>query len=301
MKSNSVRIVFVSISNSKSNLLIFPEHTYKRALSKYYGQKPGRNLPLSDYGDFQSQVIILNARMYCYELFSLLQCPVCEELILENNIQLITHLYQHFDQCQHQQQQQQDANECQVQSNSPFEQINTKCLHCQSEFSNPYFLAIHIDDKHMLEMNEYPCRICEQRHVSLLELIAHLNLCHCGLEMPYLCEVCSFRTSIHADMIYHIDEVHKGTRHFFCPYCFLAIELPFMINSYNILDGTLAYKHLLLHFNKIDQGRTIQSKFKHCRKCVLHVASMKDHLQRDHLNIVDGIKANYYDGDENRK
>jgi hypothetical protein len=28
---------------------------------------------------------------------------------------------------------------------------------------------------------------------------------------------------------------------------------------------------------------------------------MKDHLQRDHLNIVDGIKATYYDEDENRK
>ena len=27
---------------------------------------------------------------------------------------------------------------------------------------------------------------------------------------------------------------------------------------------------------------------------------MKDHLQRDHLNIVDGIKATYYDEDENR-
>ncbi|CAF2778923.1 unnamed protein product [Rotaria sp. Silwood2] len=266
-----------TVRTREEGLEVELEHTYKRALSKYYGQKPGRNLPLSDYGDFRSQ------------------CPVCEDLIFENNIQLINHLCQHFDQ------QQQNNNERQFQSNSPFEQINTKCLHCQSEFSNPYFLAIHIDDKHMFEMNEYPCRICEQRHTSLLELIAHLNLCHCGLEMPYFCEVCSFRTSIHADMIYHIDEVHKGTRHFFCPYCFLAIELPLMINSTNILNGTLAYKHLLHHFNKVDQGRTIQSKFKHCRKCILHVASMKDHLQRDHLNIVDGMKATYYDEEENQE
>ncbi len=160
---------------------------------------------------------------------------------------------------------------------------------------------MHIDDKHMLEINEYRCRICEQRHTSLLELVAHLNLCHCGLEMPYFCKICSFRTSMHADMIYHIDEVHKGTRYFFCPYCFIAMELPYITNSSTILNGTLAYKHLLLHFNKVDQGRTTQSKFKHCRKCVLHVASMKDHLQRDHLNIVDGIKATYYDEDENRK
>jgi hypothetical protein len=72
-----------------------------------------------------------------------------------------------------------------------------------------------------------------------------------------------------------------------------------MSNSSNILNGTLAYKHLLLHFNKVDQGRTIQSKFKHCRKCILQVGSMKDHLQRDHLNIVDGIKAHYYEDEEN--
>jgi hypothetical protein len=268
-----------TVRTREEGLEVELEHTYKRALSKYYGQKPGRNLPLSDYGDFRSQ------------------CPMCENILFDNNIQLITHLCQHFDQ------QQNDENnreqQFQPNINSPFEQINTKCPHCQSEFSNPYFLAMHIDDKHMLEMNEYRCRICEQRHTSLLELIAHLNLCHCGLEMPYFCDVCSFRTSMHADMIYHIDEVHKGTRYFFCPHCFIAIELPFITNSSTILNGTLAYKHLLLHFNKVDQGRTTSSKFKHCRKCVLHVSSMKDHLQRDHLNIVDGIKATYYDEDEN--
>ncbi|CAF2139692.1 unnamed protein product, partial [Rotaria magnacalcarata] len=266
-----------TVRTREEGLEVELELTYKRALSKYYGQKPGRNLPLSDYGDFRTR------------------CPVCDDQRFENNIQLINHLYQHFDQ----QQQQQNNDERQFQSNSPFEQITTKCSHCQSEFSNPYFLAIHIDDKHMLEMNEYQCRICEQRHTSLLELIAHLNLCHCGLEMPYFCEVCSFRTSMHADMIYHIDEVHKSTRYFFCPYCFLAIELPFMTNSSNTLNGSLAYKHLLLHFNKVDQGRIVQSKFKHCRKCILHIASMKDHLQRDHLNIVDGIKATYYDEENN--
>ena len=36
--------------------LLLLEQTYKRALPKYYGQKPGRNLPLSDYGEFRSQV-----------------------------------------------------------------------------------------------------------------------------------------------------------------------------------------------------------------------------------------------------
>ncbi|CAF1210762.1 unnamed protein product, partial [Adineta ricciae] len=271
-----------TVRTREEGLEVELEHTYKRALPKYYGQKPCRNLPLSDYGDFRSR------------------CPVCEDTIFDNNIQLITHLCQHFDQ-QSSNTTNNNNNERKLQSNSPFEQINTKCPHCQSEFSNPYFLAMHIDDKHMLEMNEYPCRICEQRHASLLELIAHLNLCHCGLEMPYFCEVCSFRTSMHSDMIYHIDEVHKGTRYFFCPFCLVSIELPLMNNSSTMMDGTLAYKHLLLHFNKVDQGRTIQSKFKHCRKCILHVASMKDHLQRDHLNIVDGIKATYYDEEENQE
>ena len=273
-----------TVRTREEGLEVELEHTYKRALSKYYGQKPGRNLPLSDYGDFRCQ------------------CPLCDNVLFDNNVQLITHLCQHFDQQQQQQQNDENtpAQQFQPNTNSPFEQINTKCSHCQSEFSNPYFLAMHIDDKHMLELNDYRCRICEQTHNSLLELIAHLNLCHCGLEMPYFCEVCSFRTSMHADMIYHIDEVHKSTRYFFCPYCFHSIELPFMANSSTILNGTLAYKHLLLHFNKVDQGRTISSKFKHCRKCTLHVSSMKDHLQRDHLNIVDGIKATYYDEDENR-
>ncbi len=61
------------------------------------------------------------------------------------------------------------------------------------------------------------------------------------------------------------------------------------------------FANSLFVFNKVDQEKTIQSKFKHCRKCILHISSMKDHLQRDHLNIVDGIKANYYEEEDNRK
>ena len=197
---------------------------------------------------------------------------------MENNIQLIIHLNQHIDS------QRKKNNSSSASNHSPFEQIDTKCSYCQSEFSNPYFLAMHIEDKHMGEINDYSCRICDEHHSSLAELIEHLNLHHGGLEMPYSCQVCSFRTSIYADMIYHIDEIHKGTRYFFCSSCFLAIELPLItVNSMTLLNGTLAYKHLLLHENKIDQERTMPSKFQQCRKCQLHVPSIKDHLQRDHL------------------
>ena len=103
---------------------------------------------------------------------------------------MIIHLSHHFD--QEQINENNHENQFQSKTYSPFEQIDTKCPYCHSEFSNPYFLAMHTDNKHMLESNEYYCRICEQRHTSLLELIAHLNLCHCGLEMPYFCNVCSF-------------------------------------------------------------------------------------------------------------
>ena len=39
------------------------EQSYKRSLSKYYGQKPGRNCPLSDYGDYRSQVRLVLDRI----------------------------------------------------------------------------------------------------------------------------------------------------------------------------------------------------------------------------------------------
>ena len=50
-----------------------------------------------------------------------------------------------------------------------------------------------------------------------------------------------------------------------------------------LLNGAPAYKHLLLHENKIDQDRMIPLKFQSCGKCRLHVPSIKDHLQRDHF------------------
>ncbi|CAF0950763.1 unnamed protein product, partial [Didymodactylos carnosus] len=262
-----------SVRTREEGLEVELEQTYRQTLTKYYGQKPGGTIALSEYGDYRSK------------------CSACNET-LENNIQLIIHLCKHFENKQ-QDEQQEQKEEKREDYISPFNQIQTKCEQCRSEFSNPYYLYMHIDEKHMLNLNEYQCRICQQKHGSLLELIAHLNLCHCGLEMPYYCEVCTFRTSMYSDMIYHIDELHKNTRYFFCPYCFAAIQLPLLNNSL-FLNGSAAFKHLLLHFNKVDNGRATQSKFKHCRKCTLHVKSIKDHLTRDHLNIVDGIKAMYY-------
>ena len=175
-------------------------------------------------------------------------------------------------------------------SSSPFEQINTKCSYCHSEFSNPYFLAIHIDDKHWNEMNVYPCRICEENHSSVSQLIKHLTHQHGGLDMPYTCQLCSFRTSIYGDMIYHIDETHKSTRYFFCQYCLLAIELPLMtINNTKVLNGTLAYEHLSLHWKSIEQNRTNQ-----CHRCLLHVSSIREHLQNDHAPINQVNKQIYH-------
>lgn len=137
---------------------------------------------------------------------------------------------------------------------------------------------MHIDDKHWNEINVYSCRICHENHSSVSQLIKHLSNVHGNLDMPYCCQVCSFRTSIYADMIYHIDEIHKSTRYFFCQYCLITIELPVItINTMKVLNGTVAYEHLTLHWKSIEQNRTNQ-----CQKCLLHVSSIKDHLQNDH-------------------
>ena len=109
------------------------------------------------------------------------QCPICDDVILENNIQLIIHLNQHIDS---QRKKSNNSSSSSSSNHSPFKHIDTKCSCCQSEFSNPYFLAMHIDDKHMGEMNDYSC---------LVELVQHLNLHHGGLEMPYSCQVCSMQ------------------------------------------------------------------------------------------------------------
>jgi hypothetical protein len=211
----------------------------------------------------------------------LFQCPICDDVILENNIQLIIHLCRHFNQ------QQQTNNSL----HSPFEHINTKCSFCQSEFSNPYFLAMHIDDKHLYDISEYSCRICDDKHSSLYELMKHLNAFHGGLDMPYSCQICSFRTSIYADMIYHMDEIHKGTRFFLCPYCFMTIELPLTtMNSSTMLNGTLAYQHLAMHSTSNEHERTSHTKYQHCQRCLLHVPSLKEHLQRDHSSLPDSMK-----------
>jgi hypothetical protein len=213
------------------------------------------------------------------------QCPLCEDVIFDHNIQLISHLCQHFH----------PPSSTKLEP-SPFEHINTKCPICQSEFSSPYFLAMHLDDKHMSDLHHFHCRICHEPHASLPDLIQHLNHQHGGLDMPYSCQVCSFRTSIYADMIYHIDEVHRGTRYFVCPYCLIAIELPLLSsgNALTLLNGNLASQHLLLHANKTDDDpNQTAAHFQSCRKCLLHVPSIKEHFQRDHLHLVNGIRNSF--------
>lgn len=51
-------------------------------------------------------------------------------------------------------------------------------------------------------------------------------------------------------------------------------------NEHVVVDGF--YEHLITHFNKHEDNDFIPSRCKHCRKCILHVRHMKEHLQKDH-------------------
>jgi hypothetical protein len=42
-----------------------------------------------------------------------------------------------------------------------------------------------------------------------MDLFAHLNNLHVGLDMPYFCDRCSYRTSMYEDMAYHIRQVFQ--------------------------------------------------------------------------------------------
>lgn len=80
-------------------------------------------------------------------------------------------------------------------------------------------------------------------------------------------------------------KVHRGTQYFFCPYCFQSVLLP-AISYTNILNSTPAFRHVIHHFDRIEnsnkQQRRIESSFKYCNRCVLHVKSLGEHLQVHH-------------------
>ncbi|KAL7676757.1 hypothetical protein ACOME3_003006 [Neoechinorhynchus agilis] len=126
------------------------------------------------------------------------------------------------------------------------------------------------------------------------------------MELPYSCDVCGYRTSFHADMLFHFTVFHRGEDLFYCPFCLEAVELKPTYAGSNrkgsietdaaqdtilYLDCENALRHLMVHFNQ-ENGQFV-SKYKFCRKCVLHMKTSKDHMKKDHLNIVAGAKASY--------
>ncbi len=67
----------------------------------------------------------------------------------------------------------------------------------------------------------------------------------------------------------------------FCPYCLKALQLPYGDKVQHTIV-TNFYNHLITHFNKQENNELIESKCKHCRKCILHVRYTKEHLSIDH-------------------
>lgn len=90
---------------------------------------------------------------------------------------------------------------------SPFDKAYRQCPVCQEEFSTPFQTFLHQDQEHMIELNEFPCRICQENHSNLVDLVAHLNCIHAGLDMPYYCDRCSYRSSMYEDLANHIRQV----------------------------------------------------------------------------------------------
>ncbi|RNA21266.1 Pogo transposable element with ZNF domain [Brachionus plicatilis] len=204
------------------------------------------------------------------------RCNICD-LILENNIELTSHICSHL-----------ESNELSTDQNiyiSPFDAVTTTCGVCDTQFNNPFQLIKHLDSAHMKQLSEYKCRICEKQHEKLSDLIEHLNKLHSEQEMPYRCDACGFRTSFYADAIYHIKKEHLNTLRHFCPYCLKSLVLPFN-KKLGHVQCNIFYSHLITHFNKHENDQIIPSKCKHCTKCILHIRHMKEHLVFDHNSII---------------
>lgn len=98
--------------------------------------------------------------------------------------------------------------------------------------------------------------------------------------------------------------MHQGTQYFFCPYCFQSVLLP-SIPYTNILNSTPAFRHVILHFDRIEnfnkQQRRIESSFKYCNRCVLHVKSLSEHYQTHHShNGKSNETKSYFNEEETR-
>ncbi len=84
---------------------------------------------------------------------------------------------------------------------------------------------------------------------------------------------------------------HKSTLRHFCPYCLKSLVLPYN-EKQGYVQCNLFYSHLITHFNKHENDTLMQSKCKHCHKCILHVRYMKDHLCSDHSSNVSASSNN---------
>ena len=237
----------------KVNQQLLPaEKRYIQVLLKYYSRLDDTRMIITNKND---------SKKVNYQS----KCNLCDKY-LGNNIDFISHICSHLEGDNYV---------------SPFEAVCTTCSVCESNFKNPFDLIIHLDTEHLTELNEFKCRICERQHKNLNELLAHLNTLHTINEMPYHCDVCSFRTSFYADAIYHIKTLHKDTLYNFCPYCLKSVLLPYGDKVQHVIVNNF-YSHLITHFNKHENNELIESKCKHCRKCILHVRLMKEHLNNDH-------------------
>ena len=121
-----------------------------------------------------------------------LECSICGEQS-SNNMSFVAHLCSHFED---------DLNYV-----SPFDKHFRRCSACHEEFSTPFQMFLHQDQRHMLDLGEYACRICQEHFGSLVDLFTHLNNVHPSIDMPYHCDRCFYRTSMYEDMTHHIRQV----------------------------------------------------------------------------------------------
>ncbi|CAF0707489.1 unnamed protein product [Brachionus calyciflorus] len=269
----------VNNNNNKNNV----NNNYINELGKYYSRRLGaikasmEDIKNSNNKKTKNTYLPLDLRPGNYPA----KCNICD-LILENNIELTSHICSHL-----------ESNDLSTEQNtyiSPFDAVTTTCGVCDTQFENPYLLIKHLDSSHMKQLAEYKCRICEKQHDKLSELIDHLNKNHSEQEMPYRCDACGFRTSFYADAIYHIKKEHTNTLRHFCPYCLKSLVLPFN-KKLGHVQCNIFYSHLITHFNKHENDEMIPSKCKHCTKCILHIRHMKEHLIFDHNSIVTAASA----------
>lgn len=77
------------------------------------------------------------------------------------------------------------------------------------------------------------------------------------------------------------------------------------MSNANILNSTPAVRHVILHFDRIENSnnkqRRIESSFKYCNRCTLHVKSVKEHygyhyplnMNNEENNLIDLKRNNY--------